>query len=166
MCNICPEICPGMNFNSCNGKGTVDSSCTCVCDQGFYGASCMDTSPITTTTFDLSKCPAVDPYPCGTEWPKSYCTKYSNVPEKCLILCDICPDICPGMKYDSCGDHGSVDSSCGCLCKSGFHGPTCEFYDVCPKEADEWYCSTFPAEYCDQYSNVPVNCPFKCKRCK
>ena len=88
---ICKK-CPGKCVNGlcdCRGKvcyngGSLDvSTCQCSCVSPWKGRTCMEKS-----------CPPTDPEACGLPYPKgypkSYCTQYLEVKNKCPYMCGVC----------------------------------------------------------------------------
>lgn len=77
MCGLCDPPCNG---KVCSNGGTLDSeTCECACAPPYQPPTC-----------DEADCSKPDNKACPA-WPKDYCSKYANVPEKCPKKCGICP---------------------------------------------------------------------------
>lgn len=86
-CSACPSNCKNKlcdcGSKICKNGGKLNlGTCKCDCAGPFSGATC-----------DTANCGA-DPSYCGKNqpygYPKSFCSKYSNVPNECPKMCGIC----------------------------------------------------------------------------
>ncbi|KAK7506407.1 hypothetical protein BaRGS_00002519 [Batillaria attramentaria] len=91
-CADCPGNCDATGkLCDCGGKlclngGSFDiATCSCTCPDIYSGPVCETLS-----------CLAEDAWYCGTQWPPSYCGRYSNVPSSCPYMCGLCP---AGMNF-------------------------------------------------------------------
>ncbi|XP_022338195.2 uncharacterized protein LOC111133809 [Crassostrea virginica] len=84
--------------------------------------------------------------------------------------CSKCPKFCKDGLCDcgdkKCNNGGTLNAeTCECECKKIYTGPTCDELD-CPAE-DVWVCGkTWTPDLCDQYANIPYDCPYMCGKCK
>merc|ERR1711879_927512 len=107
----------------------------------------------------MGDCPKYDGYPCGGQFPPSYCTKYTNVPDTCPYMCGKCTHTCG----DKACDNGKLDfTTCNCDCDKGYIGDLCQTRD-CPNP-DPDMCG-WAKTYCthERYGGwARGNCPKSC----
>ena len=47
----------------------------------------------------IVNCPQEDSFVCGRDWPKSYCTRFYNVPDECPYMCGKCKGMYISPKF-------------------------------------------------------------------
>ncbi|XP_062587435.1 cysteine-rich venom protein latisemin-like [Saccostrea cucullata] len=87
-CSGCPATCRN-NLCDCQGKacengGTMDfNTCTCSCktpSTTYLAPSCQ-----------LNCTGQKDPFFCGTQFTPEMCDRFTNVPQDCPTMCQVCP---------------------------------------------------------------------------
>ncbi|XP_060073743.1 uncharacterized protein LOC132553510 [Ylistrum balloti] len=160
-CSACPNTC---NRGQCDCQGLVclnggkldPNSCTCTCTKLYSGKSC-----------EQLICPAKDKWICRRDWPQSYCTRYTNVPEECPYMCGLCKsgtgstsEITPEVTYVSSfgcryeGARSTLDE-----CKAYGNGGV--DIHACATKGGNITCND-----CDKFYNVKRDmCPVMCGLC-
>ncbi|XP_076462294.1 uncharacterized protein LOC143294728 [Babylonia areolata] len=115
MCDCGGKVC----FNG--GKINLDT-CKCKCPDIYTGDVCQ-----------TLQCPAEDAWYCGSQWPEVYCQRFTNVPQECPFMCNVCSSLSAGKPAPvrecrlRCKNGGKVHPvQCACVCHEGFEGVHCE----------------------------------------
>ncbi|XP_041348039.1 cysteine-rich venom protein Mr30-like [Gigantopelta aegis] len=154
-CANCQQ-CVSNKLCDCGGKlcyngGKLDpNTCTCTCPSMYYSGDLCQTS----------SCPSQVSKSCAS-YDDDACTKFTNVPSDCPLMCGKCGTLPCGGKI--CRNWGELDvATCTCQCQPTYTGDTCKTLDC--SLSDPSFCSYYSAAYC-LYTNIKFGCPHMCSLC-
>eukprot|EP00105_Crassostrea_gigas_P028320 XP_011449940.1 PREDICTED: uncharacterized protein LOC105344061 isoform X1 [Crassostrea gigas] len=162
-----PFDCPYMCGKCGSGSGTGSSNTAATKKPAFVSAygckysgkrsSLAECRAYGENGMDIGQCSSM-----GGSIACADCDRFFNVKrDMCPVMCGLCDPPCNGKKCEN-GGKLNVDT-CTCKCEPPYIGDRCQQAD-CSK-ADKDHCPAWPASYCDQYNNVPQDCPKKCGLC-